>query len=280
MTRDVNNCQAADTFQLSEPPQISALAGNDITICGQSYYTLNADSPAYGNGYWNIINGNGLTHILDSTYFASFVDSLQIGDNTFLWTVTDGKCSSSDVLIITAASQVNAFAGSDKTDLCGDVYILDAAAPQFGFGYWQVLSGNGTLVDSSIGITPVNGLSVGVNTFKWTIVNGGCIGEDSLIVVRLDSMECLSQIELPSAFSPNGDTHNDYFVIKGIEDYINNTLTVYDRWGVEVFSKSKYHNEWKGENKDGRPIADGTYFYLLKIDGIRNTYKGFIDVRR
>ena len=136
------------------------------------------------------------------------------------------------------------------------------------------------LADSLSGVTPVTGITQGSNLFLWTVVNGGCTGLDSINVIKLDSIECLSQVEIPSAFSPNGDGHNDYFVIKGIEDYNVNQLIIFDRWGVEVFSKSGYQNDWKGDNNNDKPIGDGTYFYLLKIEGISKVYKGYIDVRR
>ena len=281
--KDSNNCEFSDTFNLTEPPQITAYAGADVTICGQSYYTLDADSPVYGNGHWEIINGNGLVHINDSTYFASYVDSLQQDNNIFSWTVSDGKCSANDEVVITVRTEVTAFAGSDKPDLCGDEYILTGTIQQTGPDikyFWSILSGAGLMNDSSKANALVTGLSGGQNLLIWTYINGACTGVDTLIVNRLDSIECLAQIEIPSAFSPNGDGHNDYFLIKGIEDYIKNKLIIFDRWGAEVFNKQGYVNDWKGDNDSGNMLPDATYFYLLTIEGSDKIYKGFVDLRR
>jgi gliding motility-associated-like protein len=90
----------------------------------------------------------------------------------------------------------------------------------------------------------------------------------------------LSLIDAPNAFSPNGDGHNEYFIIKGIEDYPDNLFTIFDRWGIEVYSKRGYRNLWQGENNNGDPLPDGTYFYVLSIEGDNKAYKGFIDLRR
>lgn len=283
LIRDTNNCTTTDTFLLTEPPEITAYAGTDVTICGQSYYTLNADSPVYGNGYWEILLGGAYTHILDSTYHASYVDSLQQDNNIFLWTVTDGKCGASDEVIVTVQSEIKAFAGSDKNDLCDDTYTLTGTIQQTGIDikyYWSVISGGGVLDDSSKANTILSGVSVGSNLLTWTFINGGCIDVDSLFIVKLDSVDCLSPIELPTAFSPNGDGHNDYFMIKGIEDYRNNHFTVFNRWGMEVYDKQGYLNEWKGDNESNAPLPDATYFYLLKIEGSKKVYKGYIDLRR
>ena len=280
LIRDSNLCEAIDTFSLTEPPQIFAYAGVDVTVCGRSYFTMNADSPSYGIGHWEILNGNGLTNIVDPTYFASQVDSLQIGVNSFLWVVADANCSVSDETFITVKTNIIAFAGTDKLDLCDSKYTLTGTLDAGYSGFWSVLSGGGAIDSIYDPNSIVTGLTVGSNLLTWTVSLEGCTDSATINVRRLDSLECLSQIDIPSAFSPNGDGHNDYFEIRGIEDYAVNQLTIFDRWGVEVFSKSGYQNNWKGDNNGGNQITDGTYFYLLKVEGISKEYKGFIDVRR
>jgi len=126
----------------------------------------------------------------------------------------------------------------------------------------------------------VSNLSPGANYFVWTVNNGNCEGRDTVLVYQQDSVTCLSSIQLPSAFSPNGDGFNDFFVVKGIEDYTSNTLSIVNRWGTEVYQKSNYSNEWNGVNESSDPLPDGTYFYVLKVDGVNEVFKGFVDIRR
>lgn len=77
-----------------------------------------------------------------------------------------------------------------------------------------------------------------------------------------------------NAVSPNGDGHNDYFIIDGIEQCPNNTVEIYNRWGVKVFETKGYNttgNVFKGFS-DGRTTVDrnaklpeGTYFYIINF---------------
>ena len=81
-------------------------------------------------------------------------------------------------------------------------------------------------------------------------------------------------VEVSNAVTPNGDGDNDYFHISGLDCYSNNTVEIYNRWGVLVFEASKYNNNVdKGfiGNSNGRSIMkqsdglpDGTYYYVLK----------------
>lgn len=71
-------------------------------------------------------------------------------------------------------------------------------------------------------------------------------------------------------FSPNNDGKNDYFKIECIENYPNNTLRIYNRWGQLVYEKSGYDNSWNGLSnrksgmiKKGEVLPKGTYFYNL-----------------
>ncbi|MEZ0129564.1 gliding motility-associated C-terminal domain-containing protein [Flavobacterium sp. LBUM151] len=81
------------------------------------------------------------------------------------------------------------------------------------------------------------------------------------------------QIEVLNAFSPNGDGKNERFYIRGLECYPDNTVEIYNRWGVLVFDIDHYNNEERAfvgfsagrttiKQSEGLPV--GTYFYILK----------------
>ncbi|MEZ5030626.1 MAG: gliding motility-associated C-terminal domain-containing protein [Saprospiraceae bacterium] len=81
-----------------------------------------------------------------------------------------------------------------------------------------------------------------------------------------------------TGFSPNGDNINDNFTIDGIEDYPNNELTVFNRWGLKIYHQKGYKNNWNG-NWEDQILPDGTYFYVLK-DGEGETYSGYVQIHR
>ena len=78
-----------------------------------------------------------------------------------------------------------------------------------------------------------------------------------------------------NALSPDGDGLNDTFVIEGLECYPNNSVEIYNRWGVMVFEATYYdnvNNVFKGFS-DGRStvsrndkLPTGDYWYVLKYE--------------
>ncbi|WP_026898596.1 gliding motility-associated C-terminal domain-containing protein [Daejeonella oryzae] len=78
-----------------------------------------------------------------------------------------------------------------------------------------------------------------------------------------------------NAFSPDGDGKNDKWIVNNLDLFPNNDLTIFNRWGDEVFRTKSYSSSkaWDGGN-----MNPGTYFYVLNvnIDGTTKSYKGFI----
>lgn len=78
-----------------------------------------------------------------------------------------------------------------------------------------------------------------------------------------------------NGFSPDGDGKNDQWNIKNIELYPDNKLSIFNRWGDEVYNAKGYTNAtaWDGAN-----VQSGTYYYVLNVtvDGAPQVYKGFI----
>ncbi|WP_375436585.1 gliding motility-associated C-terminal domain-containing protein [uncultured Hymenobacter sp.] len=73
--------------------------------------------------------------------------------------------------------------------------------------------------------------------------------------------------------TPNGDGLNDQFIVKNVELY-NTTLTVFNRWGKEVYKTSNYRNTFDGANSPA-----GVYYYQLQLAGGRS-YKGWFEVMK
>ena len=79
---------------------------------------------------------------------------------------------------------------------------------------------------------------------------------------------CLS---IPEGISPNSDGLNDTLIIPCIEDYPENQLQIFTRYGNLVYDIKGYKNQWNGIPNTGllksnEILPVGTYFYVLRRD--------------
>jgi gliding motility-associated-like protein len=92
-------------------------------------------------------------------------------------------------------------------------------------------------------------------------------------------------VKVPQGFSPNGDGINDKLVIKGLSEYPNHRILIFNRWGNKVYEASPYKNDWDGKNQfgvhaNGDALPDGTYFYILELGPGYEPFKGYIYIKR
>ncbi|MCO6499453.1 MAG: gliding motility-associated C-terminal domain-containing protein [Vicingus serpentipes] len=84
--------------------------------------------------------------------------------------------------------------------------------------------------------------------------------------------------------TPNGDGHNDTWIIANIQDYPNNEVFVFDRWGQRVYHKKNYDNvEAWDVTYLAVDLPVSTYYYVLKVvleKGDDFVLKGAISVFR
>lgn len=160
---------------------VVANGGNNATICDPNY-TLNGNSPGTGTGVWTLISGSGTIATPGSA--SSQVSGLGVGINVFRWSISNGICPSttSDVAITRTPSTTISAAGQNQT-VCAFVATLSANTPTQGTGVWSVINGTGQFSDPNSPTPSVSGLSVGANTFRWTISNAPCASSFSEVTI-------------------------------------------------------------------------------------------------
>ncbi|HEX5624589.1 MAG TPA: gliding motility-associated C-terminal domain-containing protein [Saprospiraceae bacterium] len=124
-----------------------------------------------------------------------------------------------------------------------------------------------------------NNLSSGDCKITVTDANGCTAEETFTVCVGTVNAECY-QGRL--VISPNGDGYNEYFEIN-CASTTDNVLTIYDRWGNQVYSAINYINTWDGKDSDGDDLTEGTYMWVLKVTepGKNDTYyKGTVTIVR
>lgn len=100
------------------------------------------------------------------------------------------------------------------------------------------------------------------------------------------------EIEVFNVITPNGDGVHDVLTINGLENFPDNTIRIYNRWGVLVYTTNAYNTE--GNVFDGsstgrvtiaseRDLPVGTYFYILDYEdttGATKTLSGYLYLNR
>ncbi|RMF01798.1 MAG: gliding motility-associated C-terminal domain-containing protein, partial [Bacteroidetes bacterium] len=93
----------------------------------------------------------------------------------------------------------------------------------------------------------------------------GCVVSEQVLIIVDEQVP----VYIPSAFSPNGDGHNDRLVIfgKGIEEV--ETFQIFDRWGNQVFADGGYQANdpdrgWDGQ-LNGSPLNAGVFVYWARL---------------
>ena len=100
------------------------------------------------------------------------------------------------------------------------------------------------------------------------------------------------EVDVINVITPNGDGVHDTLEINGLENYPNNTVRIYNRWGVMVYQTRAYDtsgNVFDGTSQ-GRVTVDqdnklpvGTYFYVIDYQdqgGNTKQLTGYIYINR
>lgn len=95
-------------------------------------------------------------------------------------------------------------------------------------------------------------------------------------------------LEIFNAVTPNGNGDNDVFVIRNIQLYPDNTVTIFNRWGVVVFEVDAYGqdnkyfrgiSEGRSTMRQSEELPIGTYFYVVRYvnsQGVQKERSGYL----
>jgi gliding motility-associated-like protein len=207
------------------------------------------------------------------------------------WLVSDTCGNTSEfiqTITVNATNSIVALAGS----ICNDGETTTAnlndllPAGTATSGTWTDVNNSGGL---QANVLNASALAVGDYVFEYKINEGTC---PKIIKITMTVTTGCAGIVLPcgnivvhNAFSPNGDGTNENFIIDNIDDincYPDNTVEIYNRWGVLVYETTGYNNTskvFKGISEGRTTISQssglptGTYFYILNytsVDGLGN----------
>lgn len=255
----------------SAPPAPAITITDPAPVCSPSTVDLTSpqitegSSPGLTYTYWRnsaaTVNYNSPAKATEGTYYIK-------------GTVNETGCFNNEPVTVTVWEKPESNAGPDKVLDYQFATKMEASGPGDNeTGKWSVLSGSGLFSDYSDPDANVSKLSLGNNTFLWTITNGVCPPSSDLVSINV------KDLVIPTLITPNMDGRNDYFVITKNEILGRIELTIFDRRGVQVYQDLNYENNWNGIDLDGNPLPEDTYFYFANAENGR-TLKGYIVIRR
>jgi gliding motility-associated-like protein len=83
----------------------------------------------------------------------------------------------------------------------------------------------------------------------------------------------------PKYFTPNGDTYNDFWEVKGLNNYPQAEVSIFDRYGKLISVLNITKPTWDGKFNNNLLAADD-YWYVLRIDDTKPEKRGHFSLKR
>ena len=222
-------------------------------------------------------------------------DWQNINPGWYYITVTQAQCSVSDsVEVLLTAPPLANFSVVAPLSNCQPAEFsfvnnsLNATSYNWTFGDGNGSAGNNpshTYSNQTFGtysvqlIAFVDPLCVSDTTLTINLDVCACIDPTALnfnALANVDDGSCIypfPEVFAPNVFTPNSDAENPTYFLSG-KNLVSLELTILNRWGAVVFSKSSSdlinnNPAWDGKI-NGDLATDGIYFYIYKATGITN----------
>jgi gliding motility-associated-like protein len=199
---------------------------------------------------------------------ATFTTPTLTQSKTYYVQAVQNGCTSTRTAVPVKVREATADAGEDLSIIAGKSGYLKA---QGGVSYkWSPAEG---LNKTNI----ANPIASPAKTTKYTlevVSEAGCISTDEVTVT------VLPKINIPNTFTPNNDGINDGWEIKGLAEYRNCQVEIFNRWGAKVYSSTGYPQSWNGVSNSGEELPVATYYYIIYLNKEEAPVAGSVTIVR
>jgi len=238
---------------------VNALPNPLITPSGALSFCFGGSVTLSGENGLNYLWSTGATT-------QSIIDSVSRTVHLMVSNSSTG-CVNSDSIKVVVFPLPLVHAGNDTTISLGFSYTLNG---QQGAIYsWLPTTG---LSNANI-YNPIAEPLVTTNYVLTVTDSNQCVNTDSLVITVLDDY----LFTVSNALTPNGDGLNDVWNVQNLENYPDNSIAIFNRYGQEVYSATPYKNDWGG-TYGGQLLPDGTYYYVLTFKGSPKIFKGGVTI--
>jgi gliding motility-associated-like protein len=243
-----------ETIQYTDTPNISFTPPSPIQICeGDTAFILVTGANSY---VWN--TGDTTANIEATT------------EGWYKVIASSGNaCFAEDSTFVDVVAPPIADAGEDVLIKRGESTVLRASG---GSAYeWSPPTNLSDTFSATTTASPI----VTTNYVVRVINSNGCSSTDTVTVTVDQDLS----IEVPNLITPNNDGFNDVWNLQSISGIENASISIFNRWGWEVYKSSDYQHNWDG-TMNGEPLTDGTYVYVIDFNDGRDPLRGTLEIFR
>jgi len=255
----------------SQVIKLSGITPGPETAQGTTLSVSSGNAGLFNNLSVSAVSGGQATLTYNLAKAGTAVVTVTVKDNG--GTANGGVDSFSQAFTLTSNDLPAAAIAADKGTqiLKGETVTLTATG---GDTYsWDNTAGTiGSTSTALIQVRPDR-----TTTYQVKATNAsGCSSNSSITINVTDDYAAIHPANL---LTPNGDGKNDTWVVKNIELYPDNTVSIYDKGGRLLHKISRYNNDWDG-SYNGSPLAEGTYYYVIDFSSGKYLLKGFVTILR
>ncbi|WP_445716751.1 T9SS type B sorting domain-containing protein [Flavobacterium sp.] len=242
VTATNGGCTSLASLSFSIAAQLSTPVVPTITSVAAS--CLSAGSSTISN--YDVSNTYTFSPAGPSVGATGVISGMTVG-TIYTVTATNGGCTSLSSVSFSNAAQLESPIVSITHGCNGISYELSAIV-ESGVATYEWF--NSSLV--SLGSTPTISIT-NPDTYEVRVSLNGCSVSD---FVTIDDAFCM----IPKGISPNNDGDNDSWDLSNLNV---EKAQIFNRYGVEVYSKNNYTDEWDGRTDSGEELPTATYYYVL-----------------
>jgi len=269
---------------------VGGTVGNDTIVCADNNSGVLVLTGHLGNVLqwefsmndgvnWGVMSGvspvNNFSNVTTKTLFRALVQNGTCGSSYSQYATVDVIKEAKGGRVIGSNPDPNYTVCAEDNQ--GEMKLVDYKG---NIDHWEYSRDAGATWLEDFNTTPdYTYLNVPTTTWYRAVVKGCSSVDTSEIYVLNVSYDACDKLIIANLLTPNNDGRNDTWLIEDIENYPRLSVMIFNRFGKEIYKNDQYDNSWDG-TFEGKPLQDGTYYYIMRMEGKDEVLKGAINLMK